>query len=161
MEINNEDILALLSRLDEWLHQTDVSNLRSHLELVYVASGAQYVNKIGTQIFGTDKSKKSVPDASLSAEPPQLSGPLATQEAQELWQKAQNAGYVNEKFQPKLSRTKAALLAYAMASKLGIRNKWRVFETLWCRQNMYQDYYDAVNQQQSLDFQDDLKALFG
>ena len=53
------------------------------------------------------------------------------------------------------------MMAYIMATKLGIRNKWKVFETFWHRQNMYQDYYDALNQQQSIEFGDILKSTFG
>ena len=45
----------------------------------------------------------------------------------ELWKEAQGTGFVDEHYQPKLSRTKAALLADAMAKRLGIRNKWKVF----------------------------------
>ena len=78
-----------------------------------------------------------------------------------LWKKAQKAGWVDENFQPKISRTKAAMMAHAMAEKLGIHNKWKVYETFWHRQNMYQDYYDAVNQQQSIEFGDRLKSIFG
>ena len=33
-----------------------------------------------------------------------------------------------------------------MAERLGIKEKWKVFETLWNRRNMYRDYYDAMNQ---------------
>ncbi|MBQ6054496.1 MAG: hypothetical protein IJL28_04270, partial [Prevotella sp.] len=92
---------------------------------------------------------------------PQLPEPLATDEAMVLWRKAQQAGWVDENFQPKISRTKAAMMAHVMATKLGIRNKWKVFETFWHRQNMYQDYYDAVNQQQSFEVEDSLKSVFG
>ena len=77
-----------------------------------------------------------------------------------LWEKAQAAGYVDENYQPLISRTQAALLADAMAERLGIREKWKVFETLWNRKNMYNDYYRAMEQQQSLTFQDKLKELF-
>jgi hypothetical protein len=84
---------------------------------------------------------------------------LATDEAMALWRKAQQAGYVDEHYQPLLSRTQAALLADAMAERLGIKEKWKVFEALWHRNNMYNDYYRAMNQQQSLTFQDELKQL--
>ena len=47
-----------------------------------------------------------------------------------------------------------------MAERLGIKEKWKVFETLWKRKNMYRDYYEAMNQGQSLKFQDTLKELF-
>jgi len=76
-----------------------------------------------------------------------------------LWQKAQQAGYVDEHYQPLLSRTQAALLADAMAERLGIKEKWKAFEGLWHRKNMYKDLYCALNQKQSLVFQDKLKAI--
>ena len=86
---------------------------------------------------------------------------LATPEAMRLWKKVQEAGYVDEHFQPKLSRTQAALLADAMAERLGIKEKWKVFENLWNRRNMHKDIYEAYGQQQSLAFQEELKRIFG
>ena len=85
---------------------------------------------------------------------------LATVKAMELWRKAQVAGYVDANYQPLISRTQAALLADTMAERLGIKEKWKVFEGLWHRRNMYHDYYLALGQQQSLVFQDELKRLF-
>jgi hypothetical protein len=85
---------------------------------------------------------------------------LATDKAMVFWRKAQRAGYVDEHYQPLLSRTQAALLADAIAERLGIKEKWKVFEGLWHRKYMYHDYYRAMEQQQSLDFQDTLKRLF-
>lgn len=85
---------------------------------------------------------------------------LATPEAMILWQKVQQAGYVDEHYQPLISRTQAALLADAIAERLGIREKWKIFEALWHRKNMYRDYYEALNQKKSLKFQDELKMLF-
>ena len=161
MDLSNEDILELINRLLERLHQTDEDKESSTINLTYVAPGAQYVNRIDTQIFGADKSQKPKPASSSTSEPPQLPEPLATDEAMVLWRKAQQAGWVDENFQPKISRTKAAMMAHVMATKLGIRNKWKVFETFWHRQNMYQDYYDAVNQQQSFEVEDSLKSVFG
>ena len=49
MEINGEDLLALLNRLLEGLHQAGLTNFGSHLSIVYVASGAQYVSTIHNQ----------------------------------------------------------------------------------------------------------------
>ena len=84
---------------------------------------------------------------------------LRTEDAMVLWEKAQQAGYVDEHYQPLLSRTQAALLADAMAERLGIKEKWKGFEGLWNRKNMYKDYYNALNQKKSLTFQDALKLL--
>ena len=77
-----------------------------------------------------------------------------------LWEKAQAAGWVDGSYQPLISRTQAALLADMMAERLGIREKWKVFETLWNRKYMRNDYNLALTQQQSLEFQDELKRLF-
>ena len=76
-----------------------------------------------------------------------------------LWEKVQKAGYVDANFQPLISRTQSALLADAMAERLGIREKWKVFEALWNRKYMRNDYNLALSQQQSIDFQDELKEV--
>ena len=86
---------------------------------------------------------------------------LATEEAMRLWEKAQQAGFVDECYQPLLSRTQSALLADAMAERLGIKEKWKAFEELWQRKYMRNDYNLALTQRQSYKFQDDLKRLFG
>ena len=158
---NDNDLVDQLNRLLEWLHQSDGQHIGSHITLIKVEKGAQYVNHIGSQVFHTDKSAVSAKDHSPTIEPPELPEPLATPEAMALWQKAQQAGYVNEHFQPLLSRTLAALLADTMAERLGIKEKWKVFEVLWHRKYMRSDYNLALTRKRSLDFQDELKRLFG
>ena len=161
---NDNDLVDQINRLFEWLHQSDGQHIGSHITLIKVETGAQYFNHVGSQVFNTDKSNVSAKDHSPtleSPEPPELPEPLATPEAMALWQKAQQAGYVNEHFQPLLSRTLAALLADAMAERLGIKEKWKVFEGLWHRKYMRSDYSLALTRRQSLDFQDELKRLFG
>ena len=161
MEINHDnDLVDQLNRLLELLHQSDGQHIGSHITLIKVEKGAQYVNHVGSQVFNTDKSDVSAKDHSPTLEPPELPEPLATPEAMVLWQKAQQAGYVNEHFQPLLSRTLSAILAFEMAKRLDIRNKWKLFGALWNRQNMRGDYNDALNQRQTLDFQDSLKKAF-
>ena len=157
---NDNDLVDQLNRLLEWLHQSDGQHIGSHITLIKVEKGAQYVNQVGTQVFNTDKSDVSAKDHSPTVEPPELPEPLATPEAMALWKKAQLAGYVNEHFQPLLSRTLSAILAFEMAKRLDIRNKWKLFGALWNRQNMRGDYNDALNQRQTLDFLDSLKKLF-
>ena len=160
------DLIDQLNRLIEWLHQSDGQHIGSHITLIKVEKGAQYVNHVGSQVFHTDKSDVQTKDRSPAAElsgspePPGLPEPLATPEAMALWKKAQLAGYVNEHFQPLLSRTLSAILAFEMAKRLDIRNKWKLFGALWNRQNMRGDYNDALNQRQTLDFLDSLKKLF-
>ena len=86
---------------------------------------------------------------------------LATEAAIRLWEKGRQAGHVDECYQPLLSRTQSALLADAMAERLGIKEKWKAFEELWQRKYMRNDYNLALTQRQSYKFQDDLKRLFG
>ena len=157
MNINNdEEALGLFNRLLERLHQAGISKIEN---LVFVAPSAQYVNHIDTQIFGERQQHQDTSPATLVKDTP-LSPELSTPKAMALWKKAQAAGYVDDNYQPKLSRTQSALLADAMAEQLGIRKKWKVFEALWNRKNMYRDYYKALNLQQSLIFQDKIKQLF-
>ena len=85
---------------------------------------------------------------------------LRTEAAMALWRKAQEAGYVDEYFQPTISRTLSAILAEEMAVRLDITEKWKTFEGLWNRRNMYRDYYKALNMQQALTFQDEIKRIF-
>ena len=150
---NDEESLGFINRLLERLHQADFINHGSKIELVYVASGGQHVE---TQIIayppplpkGREKGSWNLPEV------------LATTEAMALWKKVEKAGYVDADYQPLLSRTQSALLADAMAERLGISEKWKVFEALWNRKNMRGDYTRAMNQLQSLEFQDELKRLF-
>lgn len=153
----DSDLIGQLNRLLEQLHQKGGNLFGSQITLIKVEKGAQYVSHIGSQVFGIDKPDVQTKDRSMSTELPE---PLATPEAMALWRKAQQAGYVNEHFQPLLSRTQAAMLAYEMTKLLGIRHKWRIFEAFWNRKNMRGDYNDALNQRQTLAFQDSIKALF-
>ena len=156
----DNDLMDQLNRLLEWLHQSDGQHIGSHITLIKVEKGAQYVNHIGSQVFNTDEPDVSAKDHSPTIEPPELPEPLATPEAMVLWQKAQQAGYVNEHFQPLLSRTLSAILAFEMAKRLAIKDKWKIFEAFWNRRNMYRDYYTSLNQNQSLEFREKLKAVF-
>ena len=160
----NDDLVDQINRLLEWLHQSDGQHIGSHITLIKVEKGAQYVNHIGSQVFNTDKSNVSAKDHSPtleSPEPPELPEPLATPEAMALWKKAQQAELVDDNYQPLISNTQSALLANEMSKILKIRNKWKVYEKFWGRRKMYQDYYKAFNQKQSIGFQEELKKLFG
>lgn len=155
MEFSDEEALDYFNRLLERLHQAG-NGFGGNMTFVYVAKGAQHVGNIQTQNVYVERRQ----------EPIKINGPqilpneLNTETAMIIWRKAQDAGYIDENYQPLLSRTLAALLAHIMAERLKIKEKWKVFETLWQRKNMYRDYYKALNLQQSLTFQDSLKALF-
>ena len=160
MNFNDDEIVGLLNRLLEMLHQADGNNKGSIVFNVY-SSGSLHVDHVDTQNFYGDACPKPQKEKEKGKEDtPTLPPSLCTEQAMMLWRKAQRAGYVDEHYQPLLSRTQAALLADAMAVRLGIKEKWKVFEGLWNRKNMYRDYYKALNLQQSLAFQDEIKKLF-
>ena len=160
MNINDDEALGFINRLLEGLHQADLTNFGSHLQIVYVASGAQHVEtQINVGAYPQPLPKgKGVDGAEASKSLPEV---LATEAAMALWKKAQAAGWVDANYQPLISRTQAALLADAMAERLGIREKWKVFEGLWHRKYMRSDYNLALTRKVSLDFQNELKRLLG
>ena len=153
--MNENEAIGLINHLLDGLHPADLTNFGSHLQIVYVASGGQHVENqinIGKTLpsppsVGKEKGVSDLPDV------------LATDGAMALWKKAQAAGWVDANYQPLISRTQSALLADAMAERLGIREKWKTFETLWKRKNMYRDYYQAQDQRKTLFFQDEIKKI--
>ena len=162
MEFNDDEIVGLLNRLLEMLHQADGNNQGSIVFNVY-SSGSLHVDHVDTQNFYGDacpKPQKEKEKEKGKEDTPTLPAAVCTEQAMALWRKAQAAGWIDDNYQPLLSRTQAALLADAMAERLDIKEKWKVFEALWHRKYMYHDYYKAMEQQQSLDFQDTLKRLF-
>ena len=168
MNLNDDEAIGLLNRLLEGLHQADLTNFGSHLQIVYVASGAQHVEtQINMGAYGQpetlhkSETLPSPPCVGREKETSHLPEVLATDEAMALWKKAQAAGWVDANYQPLISRTQAALLADAMAKRLGIREKWKVFEGLWHRKYMRSDYNLALTRKVSLDFQNELKRLLG
>ena len=52
MDINGENLLALLNRLLERLQQAGLTNFGSRLSIVYVAPGAQHVDTVQNQYLG-------------------------------------------------------------------------------------------------------------
>ena len=164
MEFNDDEIVALLNRLLEKLHQAD-SNHQGSIVLNIYGKGSLHVDHVDNQNFYGD----ACPKAKTLPDPPcvgrekcagELPEVLRVDKAMVLWQKAQDAGYVDDNYQPLISRTQAALLADAMAERLGIKEKWKVFEGLWNRKNMYHDYYQALDQRKTLFFRDEIKKTF-
>ena len=93
--------------------------------------------------------------------PPVLPPKLSTEEAMRMWQLLQQAGYIDGNYQPiGLSRTDMAIVAFELSKQLGIKEKWKIFETLWGIRNLRTDYNVALNQKKSLTFRDTLKRLF-
>ena len=158
MDLSEEDIFRFLNRILEELHQVDGNDKKGSTVINIYGKGSQHADKIEKQIIYTDACPKLVKD-NKETPPPNLPPSLSTDEAMTLWKKAQDAGYVDENYQPLISRTQAAILANTIARILGLKPKWKLFEILWNRRDMYHDYYQALNQKQSLEFQDKLKEL--
>ena len=144
-----------------------VRNSNGTVALYIFEAGSQHVETIHTQIIGNPpkqpttnpEKEQPLPNPLQKEREPRLPEVLATEEAVKIWKKVQEAGYVDANYQPLLSRTQSALLADAIAERLGIRQKWKTFETLWNRKNMRSDYNLALRQQQSLDFLTELKRM--
>ena len=170
------DVLKKVNELLEQLHQKEKDHQGGIVFNIY-EKGSLHVDHVDTQNFYGDACPKtkthSGPFSSETRLPVAfpcvgwekgasfLPDFLATDEAMALWRKAQAAGWIDDNYQPLLSRTQAALLADAMAERLGIKEKWKVFESLWNRKYMRSDYNLALTRKGSLDFQDELKRLFG
>ena len=158
------EVLKMLNELLEQQQRAGHTNNGSKIEIVYVAPGGQHVDTIQSQIIASPcpppTGGGNTNGRGKGSDWPALPDVLSTEEAMALWEKAQAAGWIDGNYQPLISRTQAALLADAMAEWLGIREKWKVFETLWNRKYMRNDYNLALTQQQSLEFQDELKRLF-
>ena len=155
------DVLKMVNELLEQLHRKEKDHQGSPV-FIY-APGSQYVDKQFN--FGKEPHPQTPLRRAKGVDSPEetksLPDELATDKAMVLWKKAQQAGYVDANYQPLISRTQAALLADAIAERLGIKEKWKVFEGLWNRKYMRSDYNLALTRKGSLDFQDELKRLFG
>ena len=153
MSTEEEQILALV-----------YESLRAHLDrasivINYTCCHANYVDAFNFTFGGDDRIDMKQASDTQPQEVVVLPDELASDEAMRLWKKLQDAGYVDANYQPTISRPMAALMADAMATHLGIQEKWKIFETLWKRRNMRSDYNRAFTQQQSLGFQEILKNL--
>ncbi len=140
------DLQKLFKKLCELMEQ----NNGAQININYIESGAQYVNHIDHQYFGAAKPQ---PTAG------KLPECLTSEAAQALWKKVRKANWIDDDYQPKLSRSESALLASEMAKLLGIKKMWPPFEQLWRRKNMRSDYSRALNQQKTRAFIDKVKKV--
>lgn len=88
-----------------------------------------------------------------------LPEPLDTPEARQLLEKARKAGYLDSQYKSKLSNTKSAILADEIATRLNLRNRWKIFEQFWNRHNMYKANYEGRDQKQSSAFLDEVRKV--
>jgi len=100
-----------------------------------------------TIVFGDNVQHKVENNYYGTAEPKQqhvLPSALATTQAMEYWHKAQEAGWIDENFQPLISNPKAALLADYIGRKIGLVDRWVPFTQLWGIKNLSKDF-DRAN----------------
>ena len=132
--MNTEEKMQLLQGMFNGAQLTNVQVIG------VVENGAKVVYQEQQEKKGKERGEAELPEA------------LATEEAKRLWDAAQNVGWVDECWQPKLSRALSAVLADRMATLLDIKDKWKAFEGLWMRNNMRSDYNYALNQKQYGEF---------
>ena len=78
--MNDDEAIGLLNRLLERLHQADLTNFGSHLQIVYVASGAQHVEtQINMGAYGQTETLPSPPCVGREKETSNLPEVLATE----------------------------------------------------------------------------------
>ncbi|WP_294749048.1 hypothetical protein [uncultured Prevotella sp.] len=127
------DVLKMVNEVLEQMHRKDKDHQGSIVFNIY-GKGSQHIDNqinIGAHPGPLQRTEKVAGD---------LPKELATDKAMELWKKAQEAGYVDDNYQPLISRTQAALLADTMAERLSIKEKWKMFEGLWNRRNTLPRY---------------------
>jgi hypothetical protein len=84
---------------------------------------------------------------------------LSTERAMLIWKLLQDSHLVDENYQPKVSRTKAAIMAGWFFTQLNMDVQWPLFETLWHRENMRSDHSKGMDQKQMKNFQNKLKDI--
>ena len=168
-DLLNAEVLKRIKELLESLHFIEKDKMKETLvrrsqlkkekgiEINIYEKGSWHVDNVESQNFYGEKWMEQPKEENTTL--PALPEVLSTEDAMVLWEKVLRAGYVDENYQPLISRTQSALLADAIAERLGIHDKWKVFETLWNRKNMYRDYYKALNLLQSLTIQDEIKRM--
>ena len=161
--ITEEMVIAqIVEELDVFGFESAVSLYREYKKVLYVFPGWELTNEKLKQIL-KDNNPQPPPRRPKRAKlkPGELPPELSTPEAMVLWRKAQDAGLVDNDFQPLVTRTQAALLANEMIWRLGMdKKKWKLFETVWGRTHLSSDFSHAKDQQQFSPFFERLKTAF-
>lgn len=98
-----------------------------------------------------------------------LSPKLSTPKAMLMWRRLQQAGLIDDCYQPiKLTRAKMAVIADEMMYRLisdnekllGVSDRWTHFETLWGKKNLRTDHYRNVNGGRLITFRENIQLLF-
>lgn len=169
LEQENERLLLEQQKNDLWSSRVTYENVVELIASYEDASQRDEARKLLEPLLKKDQVRQLRRDIRLKVK--ELEAAEAPEEEvaevpeilteSELWEKVREAGLVDEDGQPTVSRTEAALLADELAERLDISHKWKLFETLWHRNNMRGDYNTALEQKKSLLFQEKLKNLLG
>ncbi len=116
------DVLKKVNELLERVHRKDKDHQGGIVFNIY-EKGSLHVDHVDNQNFYGDACPKAqtLPDPPCvgrekgDIDTPTLPASLCTEQAMVLWRKAQAAGWIDDNYQPLLSRTQAALLANYMA----------------------------------------------
>ncbi len=88
---------------------------------------------------------------------PTIPDELNNPEVMRLLDIARNEGWLNEQYQPLVSRTKAAILANQIGQICSVEPRWRPFEKLWHREHLCKDYDKAQGQKSTGDIELEMK----
>ena len=72
--------------------------------------------------------------------PVKLPPELSTEKAMKVWKVLQDAGFIDQNYQPTVSRTDAAVIAGWIGTQLNKKIPWAVFEIIWDRKAMRSDH---------------------
>ena len=104
MVFNEEDLLRLINRLLERLHQADGEKNSSHITLNYIAPGAQYVNHIDTQVFDSAKLQKPPQDNHINQNTTKLPDCLAIKDKWRTFEKLWHRNNMHSDYNTALSQ---------------------------------------------------------
>lgn len=133
-----------------------------HKEMTVNVSGKTDIAALMKAFFAkdaTDAEEVSTDDATESVVLPDV---LSTPESEALFVKLHAAGIVDMKWQPvDLSNAEKGTLAEFIAEKLNIRNKWKLFGTLWNTdsETLRTSKVRGLDQNKTWKFRDRLDAL--
>lgn len=103
-----------------------------HKEMTINVSGKTDIAALMKAFMADDAEEAEVVSTDDAAESITLPHILGTPDAENLLVKLHAEGMVDERWQPvNLSNAEKGTLAEYVAEKLGIRNKWKFFGTLW------------------------------
>ena len=109
---NNEKLNDYLSLYANYLDAHDIINL------VQFKTQVQCCREELSEISSDDNSCNLPPE-------------LCTPQAMILWKRAQDKGWVDEKFKPLITQKKAAVVASVIVGELKLNPKWKAIESFW------------------------------